>query len=213
MKGKKLFIGIANSEQSIHSAFFWSFIQIRRTCETVIFRASHADSNLRNNNLLNSFLESGTDYYIQMDTDQIYPPDYLEKMVPLIEEYSVIAPVIYDRWQSNRFFPLAYSCLDPETLGFKGSKVLDIKGKTGVEEVAWTHTNLFMKREVVEKLPKPIFNLYFTEDGLSKWKHTDHAVNEKIKNAGYKIYMNFDVVVKHIASVPVDAEVYERWKP
>ena len=212
MKGKKLFIGIANSEEKKHSAFFWSFVQIRKVCETVVFRASHADSNLRNNNLLNSFLESGFDYYIQMDTDQIYPQDYLEKMVPLIDEYKVVAPVIYDRWLSNRFFPMVYSDLDPKTLNSRFCDIVDIKGKTGVEEVAWTHTNLFMAREVVEKLPKPIFKLYFTEDGLGKCKHTDHAVNEKIKNAGYKIYMNFDVVVKHIASVPVDAEVYDRWK-
>jgi len=34
---------------------------------------------------------------------------------------------------------------------------------------------------------------------------------DKIVAAGYKIYINFDVVVKHIAEIPVTREFYETW--
>jgi len=144
-----------------------------------------------------------------MDIDEVYPIDYLEKMVPLIDRYKVIGALIYDRWSHNHFIPLVFEKVEAETLA--PLVPLNIKGKTGILEVPYLHATLFMAREVVKKIPKPIFELHFSPDGLGKNKHTDFAFNEKIKKAGYPIYVNLDVVTEHLTEIPVSRKFSERW--
>ena len=49
------------------------------------------------------------------------------------------------------------------------------------------------------------------EDGTKRANHVDYDFMDKIVKAGFKIYLNNDVVVKHIAEVGSSREFYERW--
>ena len=208
LKDKKLFIAIPNSQHVVPSSFFWSFINMRPVCQVIVRRATHPLSAIRHNWLFKWFLESDCDYFLAMDVDQIYPPDYLQVMVPLIDEYKVLAPLIYDRWARNDYMPLAFDVADIDN--FLASK-MDITGKRGIIEVQYCHSQLFMAREVMEKLPSPPYPGGLSADGLQKIRHSDGFLNQNIRKAGYKIHLNLDMVVKHIAETPVDREFFEMW--
>ena len=201
---KKIFIGVCNSQSSQPSDFFWSMIgQVDFVAQPVFARAIHPWDVIRNNQLIDWFLKSDCDYFAKTDVDQVYPNNYFKVMVPLIEEYKVIGPLIFDRPYSSNFTPLVNWLGDKEHY--------DIKGKTGIVEVPYLHTNCFFHREVWEKIPRPWYEVTMTPDGMGRANHIDADVMKKIPKAGYKIHLNYDVVVKHIAEVPIGREEYERW--
>jgi len=210
MMGKKLFIGIKNSQNRVPADFFWSFINMTGVpgCAASVVRAQHPWSPARHNQLFRWFLDSGGDYFVEMDIDQVYPRDYLTKMVPLIDEYKAIAPLIYDRVPKNNFFPLVFEDADIDNFTFTP---MDIAGKHGIIEAPYCHANVFMAREVVEKLPFPPYSGELKPDGLEKAQHADFRFNKFIWDAGYKLYVNLDVVVEHIVEMPMNTERYKRW--
>ena len=209
MKGKKLFIGITNSQDRVPSSFFWSFIQMVHPCPLVVVRAPQTWSPIRHNFLFKTFLESDFDYFVEMDVDQVYPQDYLIKMVPLIDEYKAIAPLIYDRQIFNDFFPLVFKDAD---IGNFTLTTRNIQNESGIIEVKYCHANIFMAREVMEKIKWPPYEGGLNNDGLQKAKHADFLLNDKIREAGYKLYCNLDVCVEHIVELPMNTETYTRWK-
>jgi hypothetical protein len=168
-------------------------------------RASHPWDVVRNNQLIAAFLRSDCDVFVKMDIDQKYPVDYLGVMVPLVEKYKVVGPLIYDRWQQNGFMPLLFDSIENGRLEKWHGEM------NGVQQVPYSHTNLFYAREALESVPKPWYEAYMTEDGLGRANHVDFTFLDKLKNNGYPIYINMDVVVQHIAEIGIDREFYERW--
>jgi len=201
---EKLFIGICNSQDRIQSSFFWSFLNIIPMCGVTVFRGSHPWDVVRNNQLIAQFLKSDADYFVKMDVDQVYPSDYFVKMVPQLKWHDVIGPMIYDRWLTSNFVPLCFEEKD-------GVRVKAFDNKTGIMELPYLHTNSFYNRYVLEALEPPYYEAELDETGLERGNHVDHTFMDKIVAAGYKIYINFDVVVKHIAEIPVTREFYETW--
>jgi hypothetical protein len=204
---KKLVVGICNSQETVPSRFFWSFLNIRPVCEFIVVRGTHPWDVIRNNQIISKFLKTDADYFVKMDVDQSYPPDYFEVMVPLLETHDVIGPMIYDRWPNNDFVPLCFN----ETEGLYPRKSDAFDNRTGILRMPHLHTNCFYNRYVLEALKPPWYEAYQTEDGLNRANHVDRDFMQKISKAGFEIYINFDVVVKHLAEVPVSREVYERW--
>lgn len=203
---KKIFIGICNSQDYQPSDFFWSIIgQSDFVAQPVFARGGHPSDIVRNNQLIAGFLESDCDYFAKTDIDQFYPPDYFKTMVPLIEKYKVMGPLLFDRWPGGDFMPLVNWAEN----GYK--KHHDIKEKVGIVSVPYLHTNCFFHREVLEKIPKPWYEDRLSPDGLKRANNVDITFMKKIVKVGYKIYINFDVVVEHLALIRVNREVYERW--
>ena len=208
MRNKKLFVGICNSQSQVPSNFFWSIIAMKQPSKLTFARAVHPWDVIRNNELIDWFLKSDCDYFVKMDVDQVYPDNYFEKMLPLVEKYKVIGPLIFDRWPTGNFMPL---------VNFRGvasgvNKPFDVRGKSGIIEVPYYHTNCFFHRDALEAIPQPHYEAHATPDGLKRSNHVDAGFMEKFPKAGFKIYANLDVCVKHIAEVEVDREVHERWK-
>ncbi len=204
---KKIFIGVCDSQDVHNSGFFWSVIgQEDFVAQPVFARAVHPWDVIRNNQLIAWFLDSDCDYFAKMDVDQNYPRDYFKVMVPLIEEYKVIGPLIFDRPHTGNFMPLV------NWVGCRKDNHFNIKDRSGIEEVPYLHTNLFYHREVLEAIPQPWYEAEMSQDGLKRANHVDITFTKKIPKAGYKIHVNYDVVVEHIASVPISRGVYERWQ-
>ncbi len=193
MYSKKLFVGICNSQDDTKADFTWSWIGLKLPCEIAVSRSRHPWDIVRNNRLIKQFLDSGCDIFVKMDIDQAYPSDYFLKMLPLVEEYKVIGPLIYDRWEGNGFIPLAF-----ENNDYRNLRLFDLRGKTGIVDVPYPHTNLFYHREVLEKVPMPWYEAIATPDGLDRANHVDFTFLKKIRDVGYPIYINTDVEVDHL---------------
>ena len=84
-------------------------------------------------------------------------------------------------------------------------------GQTGIIDIPYAHTNLFYAREVLEAIDPPWYDTGLSEDGLNKDSHTDFTFTKKINDAGYKLYINLDVEVKHLAEIPIDRKFHEHW--
>lgn len=203
---KKVFVGVCNSQDTVPASFFWSMIsQLPCEAKVLLERERHPWDILRNNRLIEKFLTGDCDYFAKTDVDQVYPPHYFRVMVPLVEEYKVIGPVIFDRWPAGNFMPLVN--WDRE----EPSNQFDITGRTGIEVVDNFHTNCFFHREVLEKIPAPWYEAHATPDGLKRANHVDLTFLGKVQDAGYKLYVNYDMVVSHIAQLSVSKSIYERW--
>ena len=170
---------------------------------TKIARSPHHLDVIRNNYLMDLFLKSDCDVLARMDVDQEYPEDYITKLLPLVEKHKVVGPLIYDRWQVNDYAPLMFH---------DRFNWYDIADKSGVINVPYAHTNLLYAREVIEKAEKPLFYRQVGKDGISLENQVDFDVQDKIKDAGYDIFINLDVVVKHITEIGVDNVLHEKWR-
>lgn len=191
----KLFIGVCNSQDYVPSEFFWSMMALKKPSDTQFFRSTHPWDVVRNNVIIDAFLKSGCDVLAKMDVDQTYQPDYFERLLPLVEKYKVAGPLIFDRWEQNKFMPLAFDEVNENLFPIK---LMDLTGKTGVIEVPYPHTNLLYHREVFDKVHGPWYQAYARPDGLSRINHVDYSFLKKINDAGYKIMIDLDCVVGHL---------------
>lgn len=204
----KLFIGICNSQDRIPTKFFWSFLKIRAVCDVEIGRGTSPWDVIRNNQILYKFLKSDCDYFVKMDVDQVYPENYFEVMVPLLKDHDIIGPMIYDRHIQSGFMPLCFKEDTNEPFAHRG---MAYDGKTGIQELPYLHTNCFYNRYVIEALKPPYYEAHLSDDGLSRANHVDYTFMRKHVKNGFKIFINFDMVVAHIAEVPIWRYNYERW--
>ncbi len=206
-KETKLLMGVCNSQAEVPAQFTWSTLLMRYPVPVQIARSGHPWDVVRNNRLIKQFLDSDCDYFVKMDIDQSYPADYLEVMLPLAEKYKCIGPLIYDRSGENSFMPLSFASHDyPHLTRF------DIEGKSGIVEIPYPHTNLFYSREVLENLKPPWYEAHMQPDGLDRANHVDFTFLQKIKDAGYPIYINLDVVVSHASIIYLDRRFSETWQ-
>lgn len=204
----KLFVGICNSQEYIHSRFFWSCLSMDLGgYECAFFQASHPWDVVRNNVMIKNFLDSGYDYFVKMDVDQIYPPNYFKAMVPLLEKYKVLGPLLFERHEERGFTPLVF-----ENADYNNLKDFDVSGTNGIIRVPFAHTNLFYHQEVLKKIPAPWYEAHLQEDGLDRKNHVDFTFLQKVKDAGYSIYINMDLTVKHIANIGVDKTFFNSWQ-
>ncbi len=190
----KIFIGICNSQDSVPADFFWSFMAIRKP-QYRAYRSRHPWDVVRNNIMISEFLKSDCTMFAKMDIDQVYPPDYFERLIPLVEKYKVAGPIIYDRWEQNSYMPLAF---DQVNINLFPTRLMNLDGINGVVEVPFSHTNLLYHREVLEKISPPWYQAYLTPDGLNRMNHVDFSFIEKIHEAGYRIMIDLDCEVKHM---------------
>jgi len=206
----KIFIAVCNSQDEVPSEFFWSFMATYANIPypAVAYRARHPWDVVRNNMAIDVFLKSECDVFVKMDVDQIYPLDYFLKFLPLVEQYKVIGPVIYDRHEKNGHFPLAFN--DKKVLTRDLSK--EVHHGTGICAYPYTHTNNFYAREVLEMIDPPWYEAHLSADGLERANHVDYDFLDKIKAAGYKPHLYLDEVVKHITTKGVGSEHYQKWE-
>lgn len=199
---KRIFIGVCNSQATVPSEFFWSILgQADFVAQPVFARAIHPWDVIRNNQLIAWFLDSGCEYFAKLDIDQKYPKDYFRRMVPLIEQYKVIGPVIFDR--VGDFAPLINWA--------DGNGHFDLTGKSGIVEVPYLHSNCFFHRDALAALTPPYYEAYLSDDGMKRKNHVDITFMSKFPAAGFPVYVNLDVVVEHLAEVAVSKEFYDTW--
>jgi len=202
----KIFVGVANDQDFVPSDFFWSWEKMIKSYPYEMKRIEHSWSSIRNNLLVDAFLKSDCDICVKMDCDQKYPENYFEVMIPLVQKYKVIGPIIHNKWKKNRFVPLLFS----ENQYPARAHLINVVAQ-GVVEVPYSHSNLFCLREVWEKIPPPWYEYKVSADGLRKESEPDFDVLSKIKDAGYPIYTNTDMTVEHLVHMGIGREEFEKW--
>lgn len=205
---RKLFVGICNSQANMPSGFFWSFCRIKQVCPSIMDRAVHPWDVVRNNYLIDKFLKSDCDCFVKMDVDQVYPQNYFEVMVPLLDTHDIIGPMIFDRHESSSFMPLCFKEDKDNPLARRGSP---FDAKSGIMQLPYLHTNCFYNRYVFDGVEPPWYQAWLSSDGLERANHVDYTFMNRFTRAGFKIYINFDVVVQHIAEIGISREFQETY--
>lgn len=203
-----LFVATCNSQPWVYADYVWSVFGnlLNYGGKIAMYRSDYPRTRIRNNRAITDFLASGMDVMVKMDIDQEYPEDYFRIMAPLVAEYKVIGPEIYDRWRGNGYGILAFG--DKEDL----SSWIDCSDEVGIKAYPYTHTNNFYAREVLEAIEPPYYESAITPDGLNKANHTDYDFLDKIKAAGYQIYLNHSIEVNHLFLGRANNDMYNRYK-
>jgi hypothetical protein len=168
--------------------------------EIFVYRSDHPWDVIRNNRAIHVFLNTKYDILVKCDIDQWYPGDYFTKMVPLVEDYKVIGPVIYDRQFHNNYAPLV-------TEG-PGGPWIDMTNESGIHKFPYTHTNNFYAREALEAVDPPWYEARLSSDGLHRANHVDCDFQDSLREAGYEVYTNCDMTVEHIVRARINKEYY-----
>lgn len=150
------------------------------------------------NALANSFLE-GKDPYtgenfthaLWLDDDHIFNPDMACRLAA-VSELDMVSAVYYQR--TSPYHPAAY-VKDDSGNEFRHWPLMDIP-PTIVEVDAVGFGALLMRREVMEKTPKP----WFTID----WQAgEDIAFCKRAKDSGFRIWAAGDYQIGHMGRVPI----------
>jgi GT2 family glycosyltransferase len=143
-----------------------------------------------------SFLESGADYIIWFDADQVYPPDTILR---LAEYLDCGLKIVAGLTPSKAGHPLAFRFIsndeferDDSILPGKGLIEIDGCGMGGVA----------IAREVFEAFGPPWFERRDSEDHTQSLNE-DIAFFLRAKRAGFQLYIDTDLTFEHIVSFPL----------
>jgi len=128
-----------------------------------------------------------------MDVDQQYPSNYFERLIPLVQQYKVAGGMVYDRWEQNKYMPLAFDSVR----GMELHK-MNLQNFNGVIEIPYPHTNLLYHREVLSKISPPWYEAHLDPTGLERANHVDFTFIEKIHQAGFRVMIDLDCEIKHM---------------
>ena len=204
----KLFIGVGNSQTTVPADFHWSWEEMEKPYDYVKVRFTKSDSVIRNNRMIRDFLRSDCDVFIKMDIDQVYPKDYFTVMVPLVEKYKVIGPLIHNKWRRNDYVPLLS---EKNTFPIVRVKKRWAVEKNGILKIPYSHANLFCLREVLENITPPWCEVKYRDDNCALTINKDFAFADKILKQGYDIFINTNMEVGHLVEETVNAETHKRW--
>jgi hypothetical protein len=142
------------------------------------------------------------DRLLFMDTDQIYPPEYLEMMLAHTE------PVV-SALNVSRYYP--YEIVSYQYEGDKEENGVTYPKFTAVMppdkkicEVDCVGTGaLMIDVAVLRDLPRPFFKDIYDADGIYRYCPDDFYFMWLLVQAGIKVTLDQNIIVKHIAKVIV----------
>jgi len=142
------------------------------------------------------------DKLLFMDTDQVYPPDYIERM--LEHEEPVVTALNVSRY--NPFEFTIYDFTGEETkygnITLPTFNSVTPPDDRKVFECDMTGTGAMMlDQSVFEKLESPFFKDIFDADGCSRLMPDDFYFCYNLHKAGIKVTVDQSIIVKHIAKI------------
>jgi hypothetical protein len=143
------------------------------------------------------------DRILFMDTDQIYPYDYITRM--LAHDEPVVSGLNVSRYE-----PFEITTYKVESEYRNGDIVLPrcVAYEPPVDEPLFecdvTGTGaLMLDPKIVESLEVPYFKDLFKEDGTQRLLPDDFYFGWKLWKAGIKIVVDQTIIVKHIVKIPI----------
>jgi hypothetical protein len=193
----KLGIGLPHNFHSVPMAFFDSFIVMDKP-EFIYLRSSAADVESMRNEIVRAALREGCTHLIMMDTDQIYHPETITRL--LAHDLPIVGCLVYRR----------YPPFDP--LMFRGTrhKYLNVKewDKDALVRVDATGTGCLMfNMDVFKNLPAPWFKVVKDEEeGVTG---EDFYFCGVAREYGYEIFVDTSIPCGHLSQMIINEGTYK----
>ena len=183
----KLIIGLPTNG-NLDYRFASSLMGLQLTPETrVIWQVRSMIDTARNNLVIEALKTIDYTHVLMIDDDHVFEPDVAMRL--LAHDVDIVGalafkrrpdytPCVYCKKEDGKFYPVL-----PEIF-----QEVDILG-TGM---------MLIKMEVLQKLQFPYFETYYTKDDEHKHFSVDFDFCMKAKKAGFKIFVDPSVEIKHI---------------
>lgn len=186
----------------VPSAFFDSFIAAEKP-EWVYLRSSAGPIDEMRNNIVREAIQSGCSHLIMMDTDQVYHPGTIPKL--LSHKLPIVGCLVYRR----------YPPFDPLMLSGKINNYQTIKEwePESLVEVDATGTGCLMfDINVFKDMPDPWFYFRKSDNGAVG---EDIGFCSDLRAKGYKIYVDTSIPAGHLSQMVINEgtwKLYNRVK-
>jgi len=194
MKSKSIYINILNQGWiRPELATLLSRLPEQRKYNLYIGYPAHKPITNNRNIIVKRFLESGMDYLLMIDNDNVPP----ENILDLADYEKDIVSGLCFAFMKNMIIPLCLKMNQEKTYD-----LMDIEEKSGLVECDGVGSGVMMiKREVLEKLPFPFRNEYDPE-GI-KTKGLDVNFCRRAKEIGFKVWCHLDMKCSHWTPVDI----------
>ena len=195
----RLGIGIPLSFPMVPAGFFDSFVSGKKP-DWVYLRSSAGGIETMRNNIVQQAMDSKCTHLIMMDTDQIYHPDTIPKM--LSHRLPVVGCLVYRR----------YPPFDP--LMLKGSigryqTIAEWEPESLVEVDATGAGCLMFEMDVFRQMPFPWFKFSKSSEGDVG---EDIGFCSDLKRAGYKIFVDTSIPAGHLTQLIVNEGTWKLYR-
>jgi hypothetical protein len=195
----RLGLGIPLSFPFVPSAFFDSFVNLDKG-EFIFLRSANGPLDSLRNSIVEGAIEAGCSHLIMMDTDMTYPIDVITKL--LSHKLPVVGALCYRRYPP--FDPLMYR---GEINNF--FTIEDWVNGDLVEVDATGTGCLLCDMEVYYKIKPPWFEFPNNPDpNISGVVGEDIWFCKKLKDAGYKIFVDTEVSAGHLSTLEVTHQTF-----
>lgn len=204
MRDIRLGIGVPLTSDRVHSCFLDSYVKMQKP-EYVYLRPQYPGMTIEavRNSIVEQALQSGCTHLIMMDTDQIMPPDTITKL--LSHDLPICGAKVHRRYPA--FDHLMYRG-EPGKYYLVPDEEIEAGG---LVEVSATGTGCIMyKTEVFLKIDPPWFEFSVGKDGKPIGEDIGFCI--KLKEAGYKIFVDTSIDIGHVGSLNVDWNTYKLFK-
>ena len=202
--------------------FHRSFIGLQKPAFTYfapMFTAGDFASSISDvrNNLVEQVLDKGCEWMLWIDTDQVYyDPNMIAKM--MAHDKDVVTARVHKRWPP--FDHLLLRSEDPNSIAEPGTNhkynlISDEEASSGklieIDATGVCACSL-MKVDVFIDMLYPWFETFKPGDGIERTIGEDINLCAKLKSAGYKIYADTSIEVKHLTTLQVDYTYYKSFQ-
>ena len=198
ISNQKLAIGIPCTFPHIPSSFFYSYALMEKPSHVFIHADNGGIETLRND-IVEKAMEEGCSHLIMMDVDQIYPFNTITKL--LSHNLPIVGCRVHRRYPPFDSLMLRIQEIDSMTNGYEP---IDEWEEGSLVEVDATGGGCLMfNMEVFRKIPYPWFE-------FKKQAETGRIIGEdigfcqKLKAAGYKIYVDSSLECGHLTTMVVN---------
>ena len=200
----KLAIGLPISDDKVYTQFFLSFVALDKPEGTVVLypktQFHTSDIGKVRDSLCVQAIEAGCTHLLMMDTDQVYHDEDIIKRL-LDHRKDIVCGKVHRRYPP--FEPI---------LNIGRKHVSDeLIEKGGLIEVDATGTGCMMiDLDVLRAVEMPWFNNGINDEGGVVGEDVNFCY--KAKEKGFKVFVDCDVTIGHIALVQVGQTLYNVFK-
>lgn len=159
------------------------------------------------NKLAGYAIEGEFDYILWLDSDMVFPPDTLERMLKILDErkdIDILSGIYFRR--GHPFTPVAFDKLEINDRGECEFEDMT-KVPEGLSEIAGCGFGcVLMRTDCLFDIAGKYGNVWFTPMGNTG---EDVAFCIRARNEGYKIFCEPDIVLGHMAYAPVTRDLFE----
>ena len=193
----KLGIGLPLSFPMVPADFFESFMLMEKG-EYVLLRSKDGPIDMLRNGLVGLALAAGCTHLVMLDTDMYYDIKTIPKL--LSHERDVVGALYFRR------------CPPFEPFMVKNNEyILEWEEGDLIEVDRTAGGCILFNMKVFDKIDPPWFEVEKTENGMIKLGE-DYNFCDKLRNAGYKIYVDTSIVAEHLSAMRVNTRWFKLWR-